>query len=496
MCKKNIISAFGIIDDKIYDGIHNRHEYVKQNIVSDTSLKKKEKTEAIKILNEIYDSNKINANSGTKRICENCNQECFATIYCEFCVRNYLKTKFSSWTSNNYGIDILIQKCQMETLLPRNIIEWIPYHKFKNIRFLTKGGFSEIYEADWIDGRYYKWDSKKQQLKRRGKHSVILKKLGNVESENQSWFEEAKSHITISHKWADGIVRCYGLTQNPSNGNYMLVMRKMNIDLRRYLQQNHNQLTWEKRILITFNIIDALDRIHGENAIHRDLHSGNILYDHNYQYFYISDFGFCGPAKRPSKSIYGNLPYIAPEVINGKEYTFKSDIYSIAMLMWEISSGRPPFMNYEYDDYDLTLKIINGFRPKIVPGTPLEYKNLMEQCWDADPLKRPDIITLWIEIKKMYQNTSNLLVTNDNIKVNETKSLKPRGILNTSKLYLFENLPEPRNATKEEQEAFHSKLYDFEIPDDTEDLNKSRSIKSFLKVFNINKLQSMVSTIH
>ncbi|POG62253.1 kinase-like domain-containing protein [Rhizophagus irregularis DAOM 181602=DAOM 197198] len=81
-------------------------------------------------------------------------------------------------------------------------------------------------------------------------------------------------------------------------------------------------------------------------------------------------------------SIYGNLPYIAPEVIIGKEQTFKSDIYSIAILMWEISSGQPPFINYDHD-YDLAMHIVNGIRPKIVPGTPSEYKNLMKQCWDA-----------------------------------------------------------------------------------------------------------------
>src|SRR2546421_12373639 len=150
----------------------------------------------------------------------------------------------------------------------------------------------------------------------------------------------------------------------------MLVMRKYNIDLRKYLQQNHNQLTWKERIQITFDIIDALDKIHRENAIHRDLHSGNILYSQPNQVFDISDLGFCGPADKPLKSIYGNLPYIAPEVIVEKEYTFASDIYSIGMLMWEISSGQPPFINYEHDYY-LAMNIINGMRPEIVSDTPL-----------------------------------------------------------------------------------------------------------------------------
>ncbi|PKC59202.1 hypothetical protein RhiirA1_469798 [Rhizophagus irregularis] len=108
----------------------------------------------------------------------------------------------------------------------------------------------------------------------------------------------------------------------------------------------------------------------------------------------ISDFGFCGPADKPLKSIYGNLLYIAPEVIIGKEQTFKSDIHSIAMFMLEISSGQPPFTNYEHN-YDLAMNIVNGIRPKIVSGTPLEYKNLMKQCG----IHQKDLISKHFAIK-------------------------------------------------------------------------------------------------
>ncbi|CAB4392898.1 unnamed protein product [Rhizophagus irregularis] len=50
--------------------------------------------------------------------------------------------------------------------------------------------------------------------------------------------------------------------------------------------------------------------------------------------------------------------------------------------------------------------------------------------------------------------------------------------LSTSKIHNFENLPEPRNATEEEQEAFHSKLYDFNIPNNIDDFNKSNEQNS------------------
>ncbi|PKY35287.1 hypothetical protein RhiirB3_455884, partial [Rhizophagus irregularis] len=160
---------------------------------------------------------------------------------------------------------------------------------------------------NWIGGNYDEWDSKKQQLKRIERPgtqnfvaSVVLKKLENVESANQSWFEEAKSHLTINNKW-EVIARCYGLTQDISNGNYMLVIMKMDMDLRKYLQQNNERLTWKERIRITFEITNALYFIHEEKAIHRDLHSGNILFSQFNDRWFISDLGFCGPADKSSK---------------------------------------------------------------------------------------------------------------------------------------------------------------------------------------------------
>src|SRR5688572_11318005 len=179
-----------LIDRKIHDNFHKQHEFRQKTILGDESLTKDEKTEAIRRLNKLYDRNKVLLNKGEKRICENCSQECLATLYCEYCVRNYLKAKFSNWTSGNDDIDNLIQKCQMETFDPNGIVEWIPYNNLQNIKYLTKGGCSEIYTAHWIGGRYDEWDSKEQQLKRFGLHYVVLKKLENIESANQRWFEE------------------------------------------------------------------------------------------------------------------------------------------------------------------------------------------------------------------------------------------------------------------------------------------------------------------
>ncbi|EXX70978.1 Ste20p [Rhizophagus irregularis DAOM 197198w] len=458
--------ANALLDPNIQNNLEKQHVFRKQTVLADKSLTKDEKSyaeqkEFVKIV--------------------------MMTLYCEHCIRNYLKENFSNWTSGNNDIDNLIQQCQIKALIPNLIVEWIPYNNLQNIEYLTKGGCSEIYTAVWIDGPYYEWDSKEKQLKRDGRWvNVVLKKLENVESANKSWFEEGMSHLYLGSK-TFLIVRCYGLTQNPFNGNYMIVMNRMDINLREYLQQNHNKLTWKERIQIIDSIISAVYDIHREGAIHRDLHSGNILFNQNDQRFFISDLGFCGPANIPLDSIYGNLSYIAPEVIVKKKYIFASDIYSIGILMWEISSGQPPFINKH--DYDLAIRIINGMRPKIIPGTPLEYKELMEQCWDANPAKRPDIYTLSNKMGDIYrsycQNENEQRIISKITSINSSQ-LNTRFNVNSSssdssffgnfsasssnwnissRVYNFENLPEPKNATKEEQDAYYSIQFDFDLQD-------------------------------
>ena len=184
-----------LIDYNIHNNIHKQHEFRQQTVLADKSLTEDEKAKAIKILNQDYDLNKLIFNEGTKRICENCSQECLATLFCEYCVRDYLKANFSNWTSGNNEIDNLIQTCQMKTLLPNKIIEWIPYDKFKNIKYLTEGGCSKVYTAEWINGCYNEWDSEKQKLTRFGGQGIVLKRLENVENANRNWLEEVRNLI-------------------------------------------------------------------------------------------------------------------------------------------------------------------------------------------------------------------------------------------------------------------------------------------------------------
>ena len=104
---------------------------------------------------------------------------------------------------------------------------------------------------------------------------------------------------------------------------------------------------------------------------------------------------------------------MAPEVLRGKPYTPASDIYSFAMIMWELTSLVPPFDDRAHD-FHLSLSICKGERPEIIDGTPQCYINLMKKCWDLDPLKRPTaselnfIIKNWLDYSIRYDSTHEI----------------------------------------------------------------------------------------
>src|SRR5436853_2147975 len=98
--------------------------------------------------------------------------------------------------------------------------------------------------------------------------------------------------------------------------------------LRNILSSYFNNILWKDKIRILGHLALSLKNAHKLGYFHKNLHSGNIMVFYHDKRFceinsYISDFGLSGPANKQKSDdkIYGMLPYIAPEVLNGKPYT-------------------------------------------------------------------------------------------------------------------------------------------------------------------------------
>jgi serine/threonine protein kinase len=186
---------------------------------------------------------------------------------------------------------------------------------------------------------------------------------------------------------------------------------------------------WHERLFVLEDIIRGLKKIHENNMVHRDFHTGNILSSFDEYYIktknpisriYISDMGLCREISNTDETkIYGVMPYVAPEVLRGLPYTKAADIYSFGMIMYFIATKKQPFANCAHDNI-LALKICNGIRPEINDNeAPKCYINLMKRCWDANPDNRPNAIEIEELIKSFISNENNEEIKNQFEKAEE-----------------------------------------------------------------------------
>ncbi|MGD2077889.1 MAG: protein kinase, partial [Chloroflexota bacterium] len=99
-------------------------------------------------------------------------------------------------------------------------------------------------------------------------------------------------------------------------------------------------------VAIGRQICQALDHAHGKGIIHRDLKPENIFLTRR-QGVKLMDFGLAriadGPQLTEEGTIMGTVNYIAPELLSGQAATSQSDLYSLGLILYEMSAGEPPF---------------------------------------------------------------------------------------------------------------------------------------------------------
>ena len=116
----------------------------------------------------------------------------------------------------------------------------------------------------------------------------------------------------------------------------------------------------------------------------------------------LSDFGetrLYSPGHTEPGAI-GTLQWMAPEVMAGLTgYTPSIDVYSYAMVLWELVTYDHPFRGLR-DDAVVYL-VQNGYRPSIPPDCPPDYVALLQACWSPEPYKRPSAAALVAALSRM-----------------------------------------------------------------------------------------------
>ncbi|KAF9122841.1 hypothetical protein BGW39_009465 [Mortierella sp. 14UC] len=196
------------------------------------------------------------------------------------------------------------------------------------------------------------------------------------------------------------ILHLHGYTLDPESIPYLILNHNEHGTLHSYLLNFHPHLTWPDRYNLAMDIALGLRYLHHKGIRHRQLHSASVLIDDNGSAA-LSDFGNSRDSEvASSRDHITRMAYLAPERLskNGQRYSNEADIYSLGMVFWEISSGRPPFEDLITPEniqngalVSLAQNIVSGRRERPVKGTDPIFEDLYTRCWSANPQDRPTL---------------------------------------------------------------------------------------------------------
>ncbi|EXX64221.1 Cdc15p [Rhizophagus irregularis DAOM 197198w] len=287
----------------------------------------------------------------------------------------------------------------IEESITKKQIKYYDYKHFNNVQEIGFGEIGKVYRANWKNSHSY------LALKSFFNFNIVAKEIAN-EFKLQ---READFHENIIH--------FHGITteiQSNNSKKYLLVMEYANSGtLRNYLSECFENLTWNDKLNLALQLANAISFLHDNEIVHHDLvgftliklgrkiHSNNILVHKNT--IKLTDFGLSKRIKESSNiqsKSFEMVVYIDPQNFDVKgdsnkqiqvySLNKKSNIYSIGILLWEISSGYPPFCNKPYN-IDLAMEILYGLREKPIPNTREDYAKIYTDCWNNEQDNRPTI---------------------------------------------------------------------------------------------------------
>lgn len=243
--------------------------------------------------------------------------------------------------------------------------------RYKIESLLGQGGMSAVYKAS------------DPNLKRVVAVKLIHSHLSSDPAFVLRFESEASAVASLRHQ---NIVQVYDF--NNDNGVYYMVLEfipgETLQDRMKRLVADDRQLALNDVLKFTANISDAVGYAHQRGMVHRDIKPANIMLDVQGQAI-LMDFGIVkilgGESHTTTGAVVGTARYMSPEIIRGEVADHRADIYSLGVSLYEMLSGRPPFMS----DSAMTLMMmhlndpvpnVRDFRSDVHP----QIVSILEKC--------------------------------------------------------------------------------------------------------------------
>ena len=251
----------------------------------------------------------------------------------------------------------------------------IPYSSLGLGKKIGQGGFSEIYESQWLGV------------------PVAVKVIFDpkiTEELKEEFNNEIEKLFILRHPY---IIQLYGITDKDKSQKLAVITELApKGSLFDYLHKNpktKNNLSLEFKNKISRQLICTMAYIHSRGFVHRDLKTQNILLDKNLD-MKMCDFGLTklkSELNSGSGQFAGTPCYMAPELFDRKYYDEKVDVFAFGTVLWEIYSQKIPYINC--DSAEIKQKVTKGEELYCSTIIPKQIVSLIHKCRSVKPSDRP-----------------------------------------------------------------------------------------------------------
>ncbi len=247
--------------------------------------------------------------------------------------------------------------------------------RYRIVGLLGKGGMGEVYRAtDLALGQ-----------------SVALKFLPHAAAENPQLLERFHGEVRVARQVSHPNV-CRVFDIGETDGMPYISMEYVDGEDLSSLLQRIGRLPADKALDTSRRICAGLAAAHAKGVIHRDLKPQNIMMNRRGEVL-IMDFGLAAVADQLAgpEARNGTPAYMSPEQLKGTEVTSRSDIYALGLVLYEIFTGRRPYVaNTARQLIALQeaaqLASVSSIAADVDPAV----EQVIRRCLDPDPSKRPD----------------------------------------------------------------------------------------------------------
>jgi len=271
---------------------------------------------------------------------------------------------------------------RMITQEPVELISRVDVKEVKVIRLLGSGGFGSVFEA--------MYNNCKVALKKF--HTNTRNKKAAMQSFQAELHQEV---LSLSHP---NIVRVLAanVAQSLEDQPCIIMEFVSTRNLQHLLDDTDEKIDFKRRVKFAYEVASALEYVHENNIAHLDLKPANVLITNDGS-CKLTDFGCCQVLQEkpntPSRSyLTGTFAYRAPELLKGESPTFKADVFSLGICLWQFWTREIP---YKLQNHQIVIfrVVACNLRPEIPEGNDVDnrYRELMTSSCSGKPADRPSM---------------------------------------------------------------------------------------------------------